>query len=64
MANFTSSISPDRIFILAGADVSAESSIPTFRGVGGTARRYSGFTLSVARQRATRFCAAAAHSGI
>ncbi len=29
-------VSPtDRIFILAGAGVSAESGIPTFRGVGG-----------------------------
>ena len=35
------SISPtDRIFILAGAGVSAESGIPTFRGVGGLWRNY------------------------
>ena len=27
--------STDRVFILAGAGVSAESGIPTFRGVGG-----------------------------
>ena len=30
----------DRIFILAGAGVSAESEIPTFRGVGGLSRNY------------------------
>jgi NAD-dependent deacetylase len=30
----------DRIFILAGAGVSAESGIPTFRGVGGLWRNY------------------------
>lgn len=30
----------DRIFILAGAGVSAESGIPTFRGVGGLCRNY------------------------
>jgi len=30
----------DRIFILAGAGVSAECSIPTFRGVGGLWRNY------------------------
>jgi hypothetical protein len=35
------SVSPiDRIFILAGAGVSAESGIPTFRGVGGFWRNY------------------------
>jgi NAD-dependent deacetylase len=35
------SVSPtDRIFILAGAGVSAESGIPTFRGVGGLWRNY------------------------
>ena len=34
-------ISPtDRVFILAGAGVSAESGIPTFRGVGGLWRNY------------------------
>ena len=34
-------VSPtDRIFILAGAGVSAESGIPTFRGVGGLWRNY------------------------
>jgi hypothetical protein len=38
----------ERIFILAGAGVSAESGIPTFRGMGDTGRRYSDFTLSVA----------------
>src|SRR6202041_1840083 len=32
--------SNDRIFILAGAGVSAESGIPTFRGVGGLWRNY------------------------
>jgi NAD-dependent deacetylase len=32
--------STDRIFILAGAGVSAESGIPTFRGVGGLWRNY------------------------
>ena len=30
----------NRIFILAGAGVSAESGIPTFRGVGGLWRNY------------------------
>jgi NAD-dependent deacetylase len=30
----------DRVFILAGAGVSAESGIPTFRGVGGLWRNY------------------------
>ena len=30
----------DRIFILAGAGVSAESGIPTFRGAGGLWRNY------------------------
>jgi NAD-dependent SIR2 family protein deacetylase len=41
MADSTSSVSPtDRIFILAGAGVSAESGIPTFRGVGGLWRNY------------------------
>jgi hypothetical protein len=35
------SVSPtDRIFILAGAGVSAESGIPTFRGVGGLWHKY------------------------
>ena len=35
------SLSPsDRVFILAGAGVSAESGIPTFRGVGGLWRNY------------------------
>jgi NAD-dependent deacetylase len=34
-------VSPtDRVFILAGAGVSAESGIPTFRGVGGLWRNY------------------------
>ena len=34
-------VSPtDRIFILAGAGLSAESGIPTFRGVGGLWRNY------------------------
>jgi NAD-dependent protein deacetylase/lipoamidase len=34
-------ISPtDRIFVLTGAGVSAESGIPTFRGVGGLWRNY------------------------
>src|SRR6266699_896982 len=34
-------ISPtDRVFVLAGAGVSAESGIPTFRGVGGLWRNY------------------------
>jgi NAD-dependent SIR2 family protein deacetylase len=34
-------VSPtDRLFILAGAGVSAESGIPTFRGVGGLWRNY------------------------
>jgi NAD-dependent deacetylase len=34
-------VSPiDRVFILAGAGVSAESGIPTFRGVGGLWRHY------------------------
>jgi len=32
--------STDRVFILAGAGVSAESGIPTFRGVGGLWRNY------------------------
>ena len=32
--------SNDRIFILAGAGLSAESGIPTFRGVGGLWRNY------------------------
>jgi NAD-dependent deacetylase len=32
--------SSDRVFILAGAGVSAESGIPTFRGVGGLWRNY------------------------
>src|SRR4029077_5147440 len=32
--------STDRVFILAGAGVSAESGIPTFRGVGGLWRYY------------------------
>ena len=41
MADSTSSVSlTDRIFILAGAGVSAESGIPTFRGVGGLWRSY------------------------
>jgi NAD-dependent deacetylase len=36
-----SRVSPtDRVFILAGAGVSAESGIPTFRGVGGLWRNY------------------------
>ena len=35
------SVSPtDRIFVLAGAGVSAESGVPTFRGVGGIWRSY------------------------
>jgi NAD-dependent deacetylase len=34
-------VSPsDRVFILAGAGVSAQSGIPTFRGVGGLWRNY------------------------
>ena len=34
-------ISPtDRVFVLSGAGVSAESGIPTFRGVGGLWRNY------------------------
>ena len=37
MPTFSSS---DRVFILAGAGVSAESGIPTFRGVGGLWRNY------------------------
>jgi NAD-dependent deacetylase len=32
--------SNDRVFVLAGAGVSAESGIPTFRGVGGLWRNY------------------------
>ena len=32
--------STDRVFVLAGAGVSAESGIPTFRGVGGLWRNY------------------------
>src|ERR1035441_7630990 len=32
--------STDRVFILAGAGVSAESGIPTFRGMGGLWRSY------------------------
>jgi NAD-dependent SIR2 family protein deacetylase len=32
--------STDRVFILAGAGLSAESGIPTFRGVGGFWRNY------------------------
>ena len=32
--------SSERVFILAGAGVSAESGIPTFRGVGGLWRNY------------------------
>src|ERR1022692_976003 len=32
--------STDRVFILAGAGLSAESGIPTFRGVGGLWRNY------------------------
>jgi len=30
----------DRVFVLTGAGVSAESGIPTFRGVGGLWRNY------------------------
>ena len=30
----------DRVFVLSGAGVSAESGIPTFRGVGGLWRNY------------------------
>jgi NAD-dependent protein deacetylase/lipoamidase len=37
MLNFASS---DRVFVLTGAGVSAESGIPTFRGVGGIWRNY------------------------
>jgi NAD-dependent SIR2 family protein deacetylase len=32
--------STDRVFILTGAGVSAESGVPTFRGVGGLWRNY------------------------
>lgn len=46
--------SNDRVFILAGAGLSAESGIPTFRGVGGLVaelpRRGGRFPHSVAAQ--------------
>jgi hypothetical protein len=40
LSSMLATSSTDRVFILAGAGVSAESGIPTFRGVGGLWRNY------------------------
>jgi NAD-dependent deacetylase len=44
----------DRVFVLTGAGVSAESGIPTFRGVGGLWRNFRIEVCSIMLTLATR----------